>query len=160
MNVISGDIIDLAERGEFDVIVQGCNCENIMGAGLAAQIKNDYPAAYEIDSRFASIPVEQKIGQVTGVVVESQQDPDIQFTIINGYTQRTARGYGAGECLIDYEAVRSVFKIIAENFKGQRIAIPKIGAGLGGGDWDYIQEIIEEEMGDEDLTLVLYSPTR
>lgn len=26
-----GNLIDLAEAGEFDVVVQGCNCFNTMG---------------------------------------------------------------------------------------------------------------------------------
>jgi hypothetical protein len=27
-----GNLLDLAEAGEFDIIVQGCNCFNAMGA--------------------------------------------------------------------------------------------------------------------------------
>ena len=43
---IKGDLIKLAQAGEFDVIVQGCNCFNTMGSGLAKQIKAEIPEAY------------------------------------------------------------------------------------------------------------------
>jgi len=38
-----------------------------------------------------------------------------------------------------------------------RIGIPKIGAGLAGGDWKVIEEIIDK-IGFSDLTCVLYKP--
>ena len=45
----TGDLIDLAADGEFDVIVHGCNCECIMGGGIAKQIKMSFPPAYKAD---------------------------------------------------------------------------------------------------------------
>jgi O-acetyl-ADP-ribose deacetylase (regulator of RNase III) len=58
----------------------------------------------------------------------------------------------------DYDAIRSVFKKIKSNFSGKRIGYPKIGAGLAGGDWDQISKIIDEELIDEDHTLVEFAP--
>jgi len=34
----------------------------------------------------------------------------------------------------------------------------KIGAGLAGGDWKRISSIIDEELSNEDVTLVEYKP--
>lgn len=31
-----------------------------------------------------------------------------------------------------------------------------IGAGLAGGDWNIISQIIDDELGDEDITIVKY----
>ena len=39
MKTIKGDLIKLAQDGEFDVIVHGCNCMCTMSAGIAKQIK-------------------------------------------------------------------------------------------------------------------------
>jgi O-acetyl-ADP-ribose deacetylase (regulator of RNase III) len=39
-------------------------------------------------------------------------------------------------------------------FAGKRIGYPKIGAGLAGGDWSIIEEIIDRELEGEDHTLV------
>jgi O-acetyl-ADP-ribose deacetylase (regulator of RNase III) len=40
MKFVKGDIIDIAKRGKFDVIIHGCNCFNTMGACIAKTIKN------------------------------------------------------------------------------------------------------------------------
>jgi O-acetyl-ADP-ribose deacetylase (regulator of RNase III) len=38
MKTVTGDLLALALCGEFDVIVQGCNCFCQMGAGIALSI--------------------------------------------------------------------------------------------------------------------------
>lgn len=45
MNQITGDLLDLAEQGHFDVILHGCNCQCTMGAGIALAIKRRFPEA-------------------------------------------------------------------------------------------------------------------
>ena len=39
MKTIQGNLIHLAQNGEFDLIVHGCNCFCTMGAGIAKGIK-------------------------------------------------------------------------------------------------------------------------
>lgn len=155
MKEVTGDILALAQRGEFDLVIQGCNCEGSMGAGLAKQIKEDYPAAFEADQRLSGTP-EQRLGGVVGVTVVSKSNPAITFTILNGYTQLKARSATRGERLADYDAIRSVFKTVASNFPNYRIAYPKIGAGRAHGDWVIIEKIIDEELAGLDHTLVVF----
>ncbi|MBC9704975.1 MAG: macro domain-containing protein [Enterococcus sp.] len=150
MKFITGNILDLAENGAFDVIIHGCNCETNMGAGLAKSIAERYPAAEQVDNATANISPAEKLGEFSGVMINN-------VTIINAYIQEHARGYGSGETLVDYDAVRQVFRSIADNFSGQRIAYPKLGAGLAGGDWNTIAEIIDEELAGEDHTLVIFN---
>ena len=45
---IKGDLIKLAIKGDFDVIIHGCNCFCTMGAGIAKSIKTAFPEAYLI----------------------------------------------------------------------------------------------------------------
>ena len=33
-----GNLLDLAEAGEFDIVVQGCNCFCAMGGGIAREL--------------------------------------------------------------------------------------------------------------------------
>ena len=75
------------------------------------------------------------------------------MAVVNAYTQ-----YNFGKVkrqYVDYDAVRSCFKEIKTTFSGHRIGFPLIGAGLGGGDWDVISRIIDEELEGEDFTLVV-----
>lgn len=155
MKIINGNIIELAKEGKFDLIVHGCNGEQSMGAGLARQIKFEFPEAYEADLSDDRTP-EEKLGSISGAKVRyANSDGETnKFYVLNGYTQAYARGYGI---LADYDAIRSVFTTIATHFPKARIAYPKIGAGLARGDWDIIEDIIEEELEGLDHTLVLYS---
>ena len=151
MHIVKGDLIALALEGCFDVIVHGCNCFCTMNAGIARAIQDEFPEAYAADLATAKGD-QNKLGKFSFVTVK-RHDRDI--TIVNGYTQLHFQGQ---EVLVDYEAIRSVFATIKTQFSGQRIGYPKIGAGLGGGDWQRIASIIDEELTGENHSLVLYVP--
>ncbi|HPI82859.1 MAG TPA: hypothetical protein PK122_06550, partial [Candidatus Paceibacterota bacterium] len=42
MKIIQGDLIELAKQGHFEVITHGCNCQNVMGAGIAVPMKQNF----------------------------------------------------------------------------------------------------------------------
>lgn len=151
MKSISGDLLAMAMNGFFDVIVHGCNCHCVMGAGIAKQIKMIFPEAYAAD--LGTDPGDKgKLGDFTHALVSHNGN---DFVIVNGYTQYDYKRKG-NECMVDYDAIRSVFRGVKQEFAGQRIGYPMIGAGLGGGDWDTIKQIIEEELEGEDHCLVVY----
>ena len=60
--------------------------------------------------------------------------------------------------MADYDAIRSVFRLVKQQFSGMTIGYPLIGAGLAKGDWTIISSIIDEELIGEDHTLVEFSP--
>jgi O-acetyl-ADP-ribose deacetylase (regulator of RNase III) len=151
MNVITGDLLRLALDGRFDVIVHGCNCQCAMGKGIALSIKQQFPEAYEADLRTPKGD-RSKLGTISTALIER---PPARFTVVNAYTQFHYRGEGV---LADYEAIRSAFGLIREQFTGRRIGYPKIGAGLAKGDWDTIAAIIDETLAGEDHTLVVFAP--
>ena len=148
MKIIRGDLIQLAKAGKFDVIVHGCNCFCTMGAGIAKAIKDNFPEAYKID-RESEYGARSKLG--TGTIVNIRLFNNT-ITIVNGYTQYNYKGK---KPLVEYDAVRTLFRNVKERFGGKRIGYPKIGAGLAGGDWEIIKNIIDEELLGEDHTLVV-----
>lgn len=144
MKEIYGNLIDLAEQGRYDVIVHGCNCQNVMGAGIAKEIKRRYRMAWEVDcSAFRNRLNDLGMISVVGVG---------KFHIVNAYTQQTI---GTG-LQTNYAAIRKCFKKIKELFSGKRIGFPLIGCGLGGGEWHIVERIIEEELKGEDFELVRF----
>jgi O-acetyl-ADP-ribose deacetylase (regulator of RNase III) len=147
MNTLRGDLIELAKAGTFDVIIQGCNCQCRMGRGIALTIKQQFPEAYLADCQ-TETGDRGKLGNFTSVQIDRD---GFNFTIVNGYTQFDWQGEGV---LADYDAIRSVFRRVKQQFKGQRIGYPKIGAGLARGDWQVISQIIEEELVGETHTYV------
>ena len=150
MQTRSGDLIALAKAGEFDVIVHGCNCQCAMDAGIAKQIKAEFPAAYAADCAMPKSA--EKLGQISTAQIDCNGHA---LTVVNAYTQTHWCGSGV---LADYEAIRLAMRRIKTQFSGRRIAYPKIGAGLARGDWARIAQIIDEELAGETHTLVLYQP--
>lgn len=149
MKYIEGDLIQLAKNGKFDVIVHGCNCFNTMGAGIAKMIKENFIGAWKADQKTKKGD-KSKLGNYTSYI-KSQNGKTLR--IINAYTQYT---YG-GKSPVDYDAIRECFKKINSRYKGKKVGIPKIGAGLAGGNWKQIEKIIDEEAKDLKLTCVIYN---
>ena len=146
MKIVSGDLLQLAVEGAFDVIIHGCNCHCTMGAGIAKAIRDRFPEAWRADQQTESGD-RSKLGGFTSAEVKREGKT---FVVVNGYTQF--------DFSVDYDALRSVMAAVQREFSGRRIGYPKIGAGLGGGDWPTIEAIIDEELAGEDHTLVEFSP--
>jgi len=144
-----GDLIEKTLNHEFDVIVHGCNCQCVMGAGIAKTIKQKFPEAYQADLQ-TSAGNREKLGTFSSasVIIRGKK-----VIIVNAYTQFDWQGSGVK---VDYDAVRNVFKLIKKEFSGLRIGYPAIGAGLAGGDWQIISQIIDEELLDENHVWVEY----
>ena len=153
MKTVKGDLIKLALEGHFDVICHGCNCFCKMGKGIASQIKQVFPEAYEADKE-TQLGAMTKLGTFSHVL--TRRGCNSYLFVVNAYTQyRYNPRYGMSKRMVDYEAVRDVFAKIKDEFHGLRIGYPKIGAGLAKGDWNIISEIIDEELEGEDHTLVV-----
>jgi O-acetyl-ADP-ribose deacetylase (regulator of RNase III) len=150
MKIVNGDLIELAKAGTFDVIIHGCNCQCRMGRGIALTIKQEFEEAFIADS-MTEIGDRSKLGNFTTAHINRN---GWNFTIVNGYTQFHWRGDGV---LADYDAIRSVFRQVKQQFGGQRIGYPKLGAGLARGDWTIIANIIEAELEGENHTYVQFS---
>lgn len=140
-----GNLITLADEGQFDVIAHGCNCHCNMGAGIAKAIKDRWPEAYVADCATKKGD-RSKLGTYSSAEVGD-------VTIINLYTQYD---YTRDKVDVEYEAVEDGLKKIKEAFAGKRIGLPLIGAGLAGGNWLLIREIIGNVFKGEDLTVVIF----
>lgn len=154
MNIIKGDLIQLAKEGYFDVIVHGCNCFHNMGAGIAKQISNEWPEVSRWDSDFTSKGDPSKLGSVKLVPIKINDNLTIR--VVNAYTQYFP-GYVRDKELL-YNSIRFAFYRLNRVFPGKslRIGYPKIGCGLASGDWDIVSKIIDEELKGRDHTFVEY----
>lgn len=151
MKTIYGDLVKLADQDHFDMIIHGANCFHTMGSGIARQLALKWPEVLLADKR-------TRYGDITKLgtysVATTKSATGRNFSVVNAYTQFR---YGREKQQVDYEAIRNCFNLI----KGItlphcfRIGYPAIGAGLGGGDWNIISKIIDEELNGRDHTLVL-----
>ena len=144
---IKGDLIKLAKEGHFNAIAHGCNCFNTMSKGIAKQIKIDFPLAYQVDLSTVKGDI-RKLGTYTVATVNNING---ELDVINCYTQYK---YYGNSVLVDYNAIRSCFEEIDIDYDGLTVGIPKIGAGLAGGDWNVIENIINEATPNVNIVLV------
>jgi O-acetyl-ADP-ribose deacetylase (regulator of RNase III) len=119
-------------------IAHGCNAKGVYNAGVAKAIRNKYPLAYE---DYIS-KTEYNLGDINPVICGDK-------LIFNCITQAS---YGNNSSLryVNYGAIEDcIIKIgayLLPRCKEEHriVALPKIGCGLGGGDWYIVSKIIEE----------------
>lgn len=152
--VVKGDLIHLAKQGRFDAIVHGCNCQGVMGAGIAPQIAKAFVGVREADNDF-EIPLRdvRRLGKYSKTYQE-----EIDTWVINAYTQFDIRGRSVGKPDVNYRAITRVFTSLNGEFRGKTLGIPRIGAGLACGHWEAISEIINLTTPDVKIILVEYQP--
>jgi O-acetyl-ADP-ribose deacetylase (regulator of RNase III) len=136
-----GNLLDLAEAGEFDIVVQGCNCFNTMGGGIAREIRERYPVAASVDMETVKGDY-NKLGTWTECdVIAGDLGYVSNFTIINAYTQYNM---SQGTDVFEYTAFALICQKLIHFCGDKRIGLPYIGMGLAGGDKDVIMRMIEE----------------
>lgn len=123
---------------EHTVIGHGCNILGYYNAGVAKQIRYQYPEAYRayLDSF--------RNGDLILGYIQPVRVYETRY-IVNMATQRDFGG--DGKCYVSYDAIEECFKKLVkwcDSNYFKEIAIPKIGAGLGGGNWSIIEDIINE----------------
>lgn len=160
---IKGDLIELTYQKDFDVIGHGCNCMCVQGAGLAVDMVKHFRTNTFILENYKYRGKREKLGKIDYEsfifnneynIYEKTVDETVDLYVVNCYTQYY---YGTKFGIpVVYDAIRSCMKEINNKFKGKRIGLPLIGAGLAGGDWNIIKEIIQEELIDCDVTIVHY----
>ena len=128
-----GNLLDLAEAGEFDIVVQGCNCFNTMGGGIAREIRERYPMAALVDNETESGDY-RKLGNYTTAFTG-------KFLIVNAYTQYHM---SRGTDVFEYRAFELILQKLIHTYGNKQIGLPYIGMGLAGGDKEIILDMIAE----------------
>ncbi len=144
IKTVDGNILEASE----DIICHQVNCKGVMGTGLAKQIKSKYPNVYK---EYKQLCTEQVDDLLSSVQLISTND---RKTIANLFAQT---GYGRKRMQTDYDALRSCLQSLKDTVTHSNqtsIAIPYgIGCGLAGGDWTIVEEMIEDVLGDCEVTV-------
>lgn len=134
MKKVTGNLLDLAEEGKFNIIVHGCNCFCVMGGGIAREIADRYPSAWSADRAFSYPADYNKLGNYSW----TQRNG---FLVINAYTQYDM---SRGTDVFEYAAFELILKKLAFTHPSGKFGFPRIGMGLAGGDEDTIMMLLEE----------------
>ncbi len=134
------------------IIVHGCNAQGVMGSGVAKQLRATYP---DIFTNYTLLLEAIYIDGCSPLGLVAWSGISVDLVIANAITQEF---YGRDDKkYVSYDALDAAFQRIASFAKASdcTIHIPfLIGAGLGGGNANIIQRIIEENT--QDLEVVYH----
>lgn len=128
-------------------IAHSCNTKGKMGAGVAKAISQKYPQALQVDREYPISFGKERLGEYSFWEKEFTNN-DIG-KIVNLYGQLDwQRGEGNGT---DYKALETALTSFCDSEMKKNlstqcdIGLPMyVGAGLGGGDWNIIHNILEK----------------
>lgn len=144
----TGDIL----RENADALVNAVNCVGVMGRGIALQFKNVFPENFKAYAR-ACERQEVRPGQMfvyeTGLLTGPRY-------IINFPTKRHWKGKSR------LEDIDSGLVALVEELRQRKIAsiaVPPLGAGLGGLAWEMVRPRIVAALQDiSELRVVIFEP--
>lgn len=139
-----GDIFD----AQAYAICHQVNCQGVMGSGIAKQIKQNYPNVYKTYRMWYETD-----NLKLGTVVNAYTNKDNIHLVANLCSQDR---YGRdNKRYTNYTAFRQCLQQIANTYPPDCIlAFPyKIGCGLGGGDWETIYKMIQQELSNHNVEI-------
>jgi O-acetyl-ADP-ribose deacetylase (regulator of RNase III) len=139
-------------ESEAEALVNTVNTVGIMGKGIALQFKNQYPNNYKLYKQACKLN-EVKVGKM--FVIEESSLLGGKKTIINFPTKTDWRKPSEYEYI--ELGLRDLVEIIKER-KIKSVAIPPLGAGNGGLDWNRVKILMEKYLKDIDSTIFIYQP--
>jgi len=128
--ITHGDIFKIKDVFNY---AHGCNCAGAMGKGIALQFKKKYPKMY---IEYKNLCKSGKFN--LGDVFQYKYDKGYVFNLGTQKHWRTRAKLNAIE-----ESIDRMLCFASKN-NIDKISLPKIGAGLGGLNWDDVKQIIEK----------------
>lgn len=145
----NGNILD----ADTDAIAQQVNCMGVMGAGLAKQIRNKYPAVYD-EYKKACNEVYHPL-ELLGDCRFCNVDNRVIFNLFGQYR------YGRGKQHTELSALKGAMRkmdVICLLHDIKSVAVPYgIGCGLGGADWEDVYLLIKLIFEDSPILIKIYS---
>lgn len=152
IRIHKGALLEVATTGKLDTIMHGCNCWHGSDSGIAGAIWDRFPSAYhrKLENHedgawgvLGTISVHNINEQRVQTWAEGLTHPIIEmeylkkpFRVINAYTQ-----YNGGADFY-MSALVNILKHLNEHWEGKTIGIPKIGCGIGGGNWEEVENAL------------------
>jgi len=144
-----GDLLEFTE----DAFGHGCNCQSQMNSGVAKAVKSKFPEMYSIADCKNPTGSQDRLGTYSYIAFA-----DGRFGI-NIYSQLDFRGRSEGKMDLSYGALEKGLEASCEFLvrEGKKtLALPKIGAGLAGGDWNVIEGIIKRVSDKTGIDITVY----
>jgi O-acetyl-ADP-ribose deacetylase (regulator of RNase III) len=140
MNILyeKGDLLDYMNDGWCDAIAHCCNCQGVMGSGIALQIKKHIPEAYEAYRLHEEINSGIELGSISIGQTDS-------MTVVFNLHAQNLYGYD-GSRFVDYEALYETLRktmVFMVEHGYDKLGVPyKMACDRAGGDWRIVESML------------------
>jgi O-acetyl-ADP-ribose deacetylase (regulator of RNase III) len=140
IEIIEGDLLEAFRNGQVFAIGHCANMQNTFGGGIAKSIREQFPEAYEADTKWFNTPPDQRLSLSVAVTLEDS-------FIFNLYGQVN---YGREKRQLHYglfaQALSDMRKMLVA---GDTVGFPYLmGCDRAGGNWEVVMELIETFLSD------------
>lgn len=145
---VTGNILD----SEAEALINTVNTDGIMGKGIALQFKKAFPTNFKLYQQACK----DKIVDIGKLFITQ----DSNFTsgtkhIINFPTKQSWRK--PSEYSFIESGLDDLLRVLKVN-NIKSIAIPPLGAGNGGLEWERVKNIIERKLSSSNIDILVYEP--
>lgn len=148
IEIRQGDIL----QADAEALVNAVNCVGVMGRGLALQFRTAFPENYKAYKAVCDRH-ELRPGMMFTHDLNRRQNPRY---IINFPTKRHWKGKSL---TADIESGLDALVEEVHSRKIKTVAVPALGCGLGGLDWNQVRPMIEKAFGRlPTVHVLLYEP--
>lgn len=133
MRVVEMDLFDVTNG----IIAHQVNCQGVMGAGVAASLKNRYPDVYAAYGALCD-----RLGPASLLGMVQPVRASESLTVLNVFGQAE---FGKSSRNTSYDATADAWEKIANKYgRETEIHIPYLmGCALGGGNFDIYSAIVD-----------------
>lgn len=160
------DRVSAGNNGCTVFVPHVCNNIDLFGAGFAAQVAQNYPSVKTDYHLLGKNFLKNNLGY--SQIIKVYEDPKFRHKLyfINMIAQNGVRSYSNKRPLNYFALSKSMYKLSEYIYmntgfmnKTERIEIhaPKFGSGLAGGNWNFIQDLIDDVWGKFFVTIYNYS---
>lgn len=150
-----GNLLDHYQ--EYDIIAHGVNCQGVMASGFAKGLREKFPWAYEsykeaCDQR----DPDNNLGRVRmSADLSSKETVRVAHCFTQLHYGRENFRYVSYDAIDDcMNGLDNILLSDASILKRPiKVAMPMIGAGLGGGSWKVIEAIINDQLWNQQITV-------
>ena len=141
---ITGNLLD----SNAEIIVHGVNAQGVMGSGVALAIRQKYPLAYtEYIKKHKNSGWSEGDCQIIDINYSNKHDRENKINL--KYVANVCSQKYFGKDGKVYASLDAIEKGLEQVFRFAKcidckIALPKIGAGRGGIEWEKVEKIIKD----------------
>lgn len=145
---VTGNILD----SDSEALINTVNTDGIMGKGIALQFKKAFPANFKLYQKACKDKIVD-IGKLL-ITKDSSLASGTKF-IINFPTKKSWRK--PSEYSFIESGLDDLLRVTQLN-NIKSIAIPPLGAGNGGLEWEKVKNIIERKLSSSNMNILIYEP--